>query len=81
MPTKQELFTKVTGLTYDVEKITDPVKLAWLVPDGAMLNNKDGRKAIDTAAFLEAAGIEVKSKIELYDDEEETSGSSSGSNE
>lgn len=79
MPTKQELFTKVTGLTYDLEKISDKTKLAWLVPDGSMLNNEEGRKAIDTKAFLEAADIDVKSKIELYDDEEESSGS--GSNE
>lgn len=67
---KQKLFTKVTGLTFNVEKITDKNKLAWLVPDGSMLNNEDGRKAKDTKAFLEEAEIDIKSKIELYDDEE-----------
>lgn len=76
---KQQLFTKVTGLTYDVEKITDPVKLAWLVPDGAMLqgDKAKNRKAQDTAAFLKAAGLTETSKIDVYDDEEPAGSSSS----
>ena len=79
MATKQELFTKVTGLTYDVEKITDKTKLAWLVPDGAMLqgDKAKNRKAQDTAAFLEAAGLTETSKIDVYDDEEPAGSSSS----
>lgn len=74
MATKQELFTKVTGLTFDVENV-DPDKLAWLVPDGSMLSNKDGRKAKDTVAFLDAAGLDKNTKlseveISAYDDED-----------
>jgi len=81
---KQKLFTKVTGLTYDVEKITDPVKLAWLVPDGSMLSNKEGRKAKETVAFLEAAGLDKSVKlseveISAYEDEEVSGGSGSSS--
>ena len=79
MATKQELFTKVTGLTYDVEKITDNAKLAWLVPDGAMLqgDKEKNRKAKETAEFLAAAGLEETSKIDVYDDEEPAGSSSS----
>ena len=83
MATKQELFTKVTGLTFDVEKITDKAKLAWLVPDGAMLDNPEGRKAKETEEFLDAAGIEKNlkfSEIEVeYDDEEPSEGSNDSS--
>jgi len=68
MASKQELFTKVTGLTFDVEKITDENKLAWLIPDGAMLDNEEGRKAQQTAEFMDAAGLDKSLK---YDDEEE----------
>ena len=74
MATKQELFTKVTGLTFDVEKIQDNDKLAWLIPDGAMLENPEGRKAKDTKEFMSAAGLDEDSKfstIEVnYDDED-----------
>ena len=81
MATKQELFTKVTGLTYDVEKITDPEKLAWLIPDGAMLENEDGRKAQLTKEFMEMAGISKDKKFSTvevnYDDVEESDDSSS----
>lgn len=68
MATKQELFTKVTGLTFDVEKITDETKLAWLIPDGKMLDNPEGRKAKDTAEFMDAAGLDKNLK---YDEVEE----------
>lgn len=60
--TKQELFTKVTGLTFDVEKITDPVKLAWLIPDGAMLDG-NGRRFEITQEFMDAAGLNVEGKV------------------
>ena len=63
--TKQELFTKVTGLTFDVEKITDPVKLAWLIPDGAMLDNAEGRRFETTKEFMSTAGIDVDGKVSL----------------
>ena len=63
--TKQELFTKVTGLTFDVEKITDPVKLAWLIPDGAMLDNAEGSRFEITKEFMSAAGIDVDGKVAL----------------
>jgi len=63
MATKQELFTKVTGLTFDVEKITDPVKLAWLIPDGAMLDGTEGRKFQEAQEFMSAAGIDISGKV------------------
>lgn len=81
MATKQELFTKVTGLTFDVEKITDLDKLAWLIPDGAMLDNADGRKAKETKEFMTLVGLSEDSKFSTvevdYDDEEENNSSSS----
>ena len=79
MATKQELFTKVTGLTFDVEKITDDTKLAWLVPDGAMLqgDKEKNRKAKETAEFLVAAGLSETSKIDVYDEEDTTDNDSS----
>jgi len=81
MATKQELFTKVTGLTFDVEKITDSEKLAWLIPDGAMLNNVDGRKAKETKEFMNIAGLDENSKFSTvevdYDDEENDDNTSS----
>jgi hypothetical protein len=81
MATKQELFTKVTGLTFDVEKITDSKKLAWLIPDGAMLDNSDGRKALETKEFINVAGIDENSKFSTvevdYDDEENDDNTSS----
>lgn len=74
MATKQELFTKVTGLTFDVEAIKDDAKLAWLIPDGAMLDNPEGRKAKETAEFMEAAGLDKGLK---YDEEEPSDDDSS----
>ncbi len=71
MATKQELFTKVTGLTFDVEKITDPNKLAWLIPDGSMLEG-EGRKTELTKEFMAAADLDEDSKFSTvevdYDD-------------
>lgn len=79
--TKQELFTKVTGLTFDVEKITDPEKLAWLIPDGAMLENSEGRKAKETSEFMDLAGIDKTKKFSTidvdYDDEDDNEDNSS----
>ena len=60
--TKQELFTKVTGLTFDVEKISAD-KLGWYIPDGAMLDNSDSRKLQDTQEFMEEAGLPVEGKV------------------
>ena len=74
MATKQELFTKVTGLTFDVEKITDENKLAWLIPDGKMLDNPEGRKAKETTEFMDAAGLDKNLK---YDEVEENDDDSS----
>lgn len=74
MATTQELFTKVTGLTWDVEsliaegKITKE-KLAWLVPDGAMLEGdvETNRKRKETAEFLEAVDIDSDLKFSTAD--------------
>jgi hypothetical protein len=63
MSTKQELFTKVTGLTFNPDKITDPVKLAWLIPDGAMLESKSGRRYEMTQEFMEEAGLPIDGKV------------------
>ena len=85
MATKQELFTKVTGLTFDVKKITDPVKLAWLIPDGAMLDNPNGRKAKDTKEFMAMANLDEDSKFSTvevdYDDEDDNDSSSDSSSD
>ena len=67
MATKQEMFTKVTGLTFDVKKITDEKKLAWLIPDGKMLDNAEGRKAKETKEFMAAAGLDEDSKFSTID--------------
>ena len=68
MASKQELFTKVTGLTFDVEKIKDEQKLTWLIPDGAMLNdNENNRKAKETKEFMAAAGLDEDSKFSTID--------------
>ena len=74
MATKQELFTKVTGLTYDVEDIKDEELLTWLIPDGAMLDDPEGEKAKDTAEFMAAAGLDKSTK---FDDEDTDNDSSS----
>lgn len=84
MATKQELFTKVTGLTFDVEKITDLDKLAWLIPDGAMLDNPEGRKAKETKEFMALVGLSEDSKFSTvevdYDDTEDDDDNSSSIN-
>jgi len=83
MATKQELFTKVTGLTFDVEKYLEshePEQLAWLIPDGAMLDG-EGRKKDDTLALLEELGLDKESKFSTadieYDDEDPSENDSS----
>lgn len=60
--TKQELFTKVTGLTFDVEKLS-PEKLAWLIPDGSMLDNNSPKFEL-TKEFMEVAGLNVDGKVD-----------------
>ena len=71
MATKQELFTKVTGLTFDVDKL-DTDKLSWLTPRGAMLNGEadNNDKLKDTLEFFDAAGIDYDNSN--YDDVEDT---------
>ena len=79
MATKQELFTKVTGLTWDVETLTDKELLSWLVPRGAMLSGdpETNEKLKDTLEFCEAAGIELESNTDGYDDIEDNGDDSS----
>jgi hypothetical protein len=62
MSTKQELFTKVTGLTFDVSKVDDS-KLAWLIPDGKMLDG-EGKKTELTKEFMAEANIDIAEKFE-----------------
>ena len=58
----QKLFTKVTGLTFSVDKIPAE-KLAWYIPDGAMLDNNDSEKLKVTSEFMESAGIDMSEKV------------------
>ena len=58
----QKLFTKVTGLTFSVDKIPAE-KLAWYIPDGAMLDNNDSEKLKVTAEFMESVGIDMSEKV------------------
>jgi hypothetical protein len=58
----QKLFTKVTGLTFSVDKIPAE-KLAWYIPDGAMLDNNDSEKLKITSEFMESAGIDMSEKV------------------
>ena len=81
MDKKQELFTKVTGLTFDVNEIEDNEKLTWLIPDGAMLDgDENSQKVKDTKEFMSLAGISEDSKFSTvevdYDDEDDTDDSS-----
>lgn len=64
----QELFTKVTGLTWDVNKLTDEEKKKWLIPDGAMLDGKS-EKLNDTLELLKKFGLSAEDKIELTEEE------------
>lgn len=68
--TLQELFTKVTGLTWDVNKLTDSQKKRWLIPDGAMLD-KNNKKAKDTIELLSKLGLSKEDKIDLTPEEKE----------
>ena len=63
--TKQELFTKVTGLTWDVEKLANmpDAKKQWLIPDGVILENVDGVKFKLTKEFADEIGIDINSKV------------------
>ena len=62
MTEKQRLFTKITGLTFDVEKVSAE-KLSWLIPDGKMLDNSEGKRFVETRAFMEEAGLPVAGKV------------------
>ena len=69
----QELFTKVTGLKWDIESVKDTKtdeQLAWLIPDGAMLDNPEGRKAKDTKELLAMLGLTEDTKFSEVDIEE-----------
>lgn len=83
MASLQELFTKVTGLTYDVNLITDENLKKWLIPDGSMLDT-DGDKADATKELIEAWGLSLDDKfssVEVeYDDEEDSDSDSSSDN-
>ena len=74
--TKQELFTKVTGLTWDVEKLANmpEEKKKWLIPDGVILENADGVKFKMTKEFMDEIGLDIadKSLVEIIEDEEPT---------
>lgn len=63
--TKQELFTKVTGLTWDVEKLANmsDEKKKWLIPDGVILENAEGLKFKLTKEFAEEIGIDINDKV------------------
>ena len=85
------LWTKVTGLTWSVEAVIQNInsnenltaeektaviaKLAWNIPDGIMLMD-NSQKAKDTAALMEALGLEPESKLD-YDVESDDEDSSS----
>jgi len=58
----RELFTKVTGLTFDPSNIPAD-KLAWLIPDGAMLEGEENRKAKLTKDFMEDANLDLSKKF------------------
>lgn len=65
MASKQELFTKVTGLTCNVEDITDESLLSWVIPAGAMLGGDidKNQKAKDTLELCEALGVDPTEKF------------------
>lgn len=69
----QELFTKVTGLTWDITSVKDdktPEELAWLIPDGAMLDDPEYQKAKDTKELLGLLGLSEDTKFSEVDIEE-----------
>lgn len=69
----QELFTKVTGLTWDIASVKDEKtdeELAWLIPDGAMLDDPECQKAKDTKELLGMLGLSEDTKFSEVDIEE-----------
>ncbi len=74
-----EKFYKATGNTWDVaslleaEKITKE-KLAWMIPDGAMLEDPEGRRYKESKDFMDALEIDMseKSTVEPVTNEETT---------
>lgn len=78
----QELFTKVTGLTWDIEAVKDEKtaeELAWLIPDGAMLDDPEYQKAKDTKELLGLLGLSEDTKFSEVDIEEGSDDSSDDS--
>ena len=78
----QELFTKVTGLTWDIASVKDEKtdeELAWLIPDGAMLDDPECQKAKDTKELLGLLGLSEDTKFSEVDIEEGDDSSDNGS--
>ena len=65
----RQLFTKVTGLTFDPSNLSEE-KLAWLIPDGAMLEGENNRRAELTKEFMEDAGLDLSEKFSDVEPEE-----------
>lgn len=70
----QKLFTKVTGITWDITKLSDEARkkllVKWLIPDGSMLE-VNNQKSKDIIQLLEAFGLNKNEKIDLsFDDSE-----------
>lgn len=61
--TNQELFTKVTGITWSIEKLSDMSddKVKWFIPDGAMLD-KECLKFRLTKEFMSKLGLDIHDK-------------------
>lgn len=80
----QELFTKVTGLTWDIASVKDEKtdeELAWLIPDGAMLDDPECQKAKDTKELLGLLGLSEDTKFSEVDIEEGDDSSDNGSSD
>jgi len=80
----QELFTKVTGLTWDIASVKDEKtdeELAWLIPDGAMLDDPECQKAKDTKELLGMLGLSEDTKFSEVDIEEGDDSSDNGSSD
>lgn len=80
----QELFTKVTGLTWDIASVKDEKtdeELAWLIPDGAMLDDPECQKAKDTKELLGMLGLSEDTKFSEVEVEEGDDSSDNGSSD
>lgn len=63
-------FYKATGNTWDAEKLLNEgkiskEKLAWMIPDGAMLDNIESPKFSLAKEFMEVAGIPTTGKVNI----------------